>query len=110
MPLSFKTLLKEIIVENSFGKKFPVKMMKGGVSSTWIGIASANTKTGERPYRITWFRPDLSENRHVDLTLDEMLEILKNKTFSPEIIERIRGRYPDSDMIGDEYTLMISSP
>lgn len=99
----------EIIVEAAIGKKFPIVLSKNGKETTLTGIASANAKPGELPYRITWFTPNLSDNRHVDLTLDEMVGILESKIFPPEIIQRVRNRYPSDggDMIADAYTLQI---
>ncbi len=96
----------EVIVEASIGKRFPIILTKNGVEKKLIGIASANTKPEERPYRITWFTPDLTDNRHIDLNLDEIMNILKAKTFPPEIIQRIRKKYPDSELIGDSYTII----
>ena len=97
----------EILVEASIGKKFPITLIKSGRATTYTGIASANTKPGERPYRITWFTPDLSINHHVDLTLDEMVAILEAKVFPPEIVQRVRLRYPEDDeLVGDAYRIL----
>lgn len=96
----------EIIVEASIGKKFPITLTKNGKPVTYVGIASANTKPNERPYRITWFTPDLSSNHHVDLTLDEIISILEKKTFPPEIVQRVRDRYPDDELVGDHYSIL----
>lgn len=97
----------EILVEASIGKKFPITLTKSGKETTYIGIASANTKPNERPYRITWFIPDLSMNHHVDLTLDEMVAILDAKVFPPEIVQRVRLRYPeDGELVGDKYVIL----
>ena len=109
MHLSFKRLLMEIIVEASIGKKFPIILTKNGIETKLIGIASVNTKPGERPYRITWFTLNLSDNRHVDLSLEEMTAILNSKSFPPDIIQRIRDRYPDSNLIADKYTIIFQS-
>lgn len=96
----------EILVEASIGKKFPITLTKNGKTTTYIGIASANTRPSERPYRITWFVPDLSINHHVDLTLDEMMTILEAKVFPPEIVQRVRLRYPqDDELVGDAYRI-----
>jgi hypothetical protein len=108
MVKSLKSLLMEIIVEASIGKKFPIFLTKNGKKTTYIGIASANTKPGERPYRITWFTPDLSINHHVDLTLNEMISILEHKTFPVEIVQRIQTRYPKGgELVGDQYVISI---
>jgi hypothetical protein len=107
--LSLKILLREIIAEALFGKKFHIHMTKNGSTSTLLSIASANTKPGERPYRITWFRPDLSENRHIDLELEEMQEILRIKEFPPAIIDRLKKKWSESDLVGDKFTLGPSS-
>lgn len=101
----------EILVEALFGKRFPVQIKKNGETFVKAGIASSNTKPGERPYRITWFSQDFSENRHVDLTLEEMMEILREKIFPHDIVQRVRDRYPndESDFIGDQYIIYVAN-
>lgn len=111
MRLSLKTLLLELLFEAAFGKQFLIQIRKNGTSIKYPGIATANTKPDERPYRITWFfpspnDPDLLTNRHVDLTYEEMMEIMKLRYFPKDIVNRIKERYPDSEQlkcIGDEY-------
>jgi hypothetical protein len=107
--LSLKTLLMEILLEASFGKKFMLTLKKRGMEKKHVAMATANAKPGERPYRITWFTDSFDENRHVDLTYEEMMDILKRSEFPPETVQRIKSRYPDSDLIGDEYTIDITS-
>jgi len=102
----------EIIVEAMFGKKFKIVVTQNGKKFGYLGIASANAKPNERPYRITWFSlgsyfiREIPENRHIDLTLEEMQEILKLGQFPPEIIKRVKEKYPPNDpMVGDEYVI-----
>jgi hypothetical protein len=112
MNLSLRRLMLEVIVEAAFGKKFKLKMEKDGKESTWLGMATANAKPGELPYRITWFsigqyliQGDIPDNRHVDLSFEEMQSILHLHQFPPEIVQRISKRYPNdqSPLIGDKY-------
>ena len=105
MKISLKTLLMEILIEAMYGKKFPIKVIKNGIEQILIGVASANAKPGERPYRITWFKPDLSNNRHVDLNFQEMQNILDTNMFSDEIINRVKTKWPDHELVGDDYQL-----
>lgn len=111
MGMKLKVLLMEILVEALFGKRFPVQIKKNGETFVKAGIASANAKPNERPYRITWFSQDFSENRHVDLTLEEVMAILHEKSFPPDIVQRVKDRYPgdDSDFIGDQYTILYTA-
>jgi hypothetical protein len=95
----------EMLVEAMFGKKFPIRMIKNGNEQTLVGVASANAKPGERPYRITWFTPDLTNNRHVDLDFHEMQNILNEPRFPEEVVNRIKNKWPDHALIGDEYHL-----
>lgn len=114
MGMKLKTLLTEILVEALFGKKFRIKV-KGGAhpERVFLGMATANAKPNERPYRITWFSigqaiaTDFPDNRHVDLSLEEMNSILEMQLFPPKIIQRIKDRYSGdkSPLIGDEYTI-----
>ena len=105
MKISLKTLLMEMLIESMYGKKFPIKVIKNGIEQVFTGIASANVKPGERPYRITWFKPDLTDNRHVDLDFQEMENILNTKRFPEEIINRIKMKWPDHELVGDDYQL-----
>jgi hypothetical protein len=107
MQLTLKNILLEILLEASFGKKFPIEMKKNGNSTTFIGIASANAKPGELPYRITWFTSNLALNRHIDITYNDMMNILNMKYFPPEIVQRIKIKWPDDEMNGDEYTIVF---
>lgn len=95
----------EIIAEAMFGKKFKLLVTTNGTQKEFLAMATANAKPGERPYRITWFQ--LPENRHVDLTFDEMKNILDIHGFPPEIVKRIQDRYPndDSELLGDRYQI-----
>lgn len=112
--LSLKGLLLEILLEAMFGEKFKLRVTKNGQMKAFIGMATANAKPGERPYRITWFslgqaitKGGIPDNRHVDLDFDEMKEVLSKKGFPPEIVQRLRERYPndDSELLGDRYQL-----
>ena len=106
----------EVLLEATFGKKFKISMMKNGNRHTWLGMATANAKPGERPYRITWFSINkllaagIPDNRHIDLTFEEMENILQMNMFPPEIIKRVHDRYPDpnDELIGDEYVIETS--
>lgn len=107
MRVFLKQILNELLLEAMLGKKFPLILTKNGENKTLRGVASVNTKPGELPYRITWFTSNLHNNRHVDLTLDEMNNILIKGIFPPEIVQRIKDRYPDDngDLIADTYTI-----
>jgi hypothetical protein len=107
----------EIILEAAFGKKFKLQITKGGIPTTFLAMATANAKPGELPYRITWFSLERNalgypDNRHVDLTFEEMQSILNTKIFPPEIVKRIQMRYAKDtelkNMVGDEYTIESS--
>ena len=109
-----KRLLVEIILEAMFGQKFKLRVTKNGQMKAFIGMATANAKPGERPYRITWFslgqaimKGSIPDNRHVDLDFDEMKQILAAKEFPPEIVKRIQDRYPndDSELLGDRHQI-----
>lgn len=111
---SLKRLLMEIIAEAMFGQKFKLRVTKDGQMKAFIGMATANAKPGEKPYRITWFslgqaiaQGGIPDNRHIDLDLEEMKAILAAKEFPPEIVKRIQEKYPGdtSELLGDRYQI-----
>lgn len=103
MKYFLKSLLMEIIAENLFGRKFSITMLKHGNPTVLMGIASANTKPGERPYRITWFDDEL-RNHHIDVEVEELVSVLSSGEFPPALIQRIKEKWPNGHLVGDQYT------
>ncbi len=83
--------IQEPLNEELYGKRMKMTYCGGDVD----GVLSKNTKPDERPYRITWFEDasdveEMEPQGHVDLTYDEVQFVLTNKTFPPEVYERLR--------------------
>ncbi len=78
----------ELMTEELFGKKVEIKYE----DEYYNGVVSKNTKPGELPYRITWFRhigtPVLNAEGHVDITEDEAKYIIKNRVIPDSFYER----------------------
>ncbi len=89
--LIFKSIDENrLLTEELFGKK--MKIMFFG--SETYAVLSKNTKSGERPYRISFFggvnSPDLMAEGHIDITYEEALEILESKELTDTVYERLR--------------------
>lgn len=88
-----KSLIVEMLLEALWGKRFIIKTIeKNGKHRRYIGLATANVKPNERPYRITWIDGETPLG-HVDLTWEEVNKILEVKHFTPDIIARAENMW-----------------
>lgn len=83
-------LIVEVILEALWGQKFKLSVSDPHSSRRGIytAVASKNVKPGELPYRITWFIGNDALG-HVDLTWEEINNILEIKYFPKDIVDRI---------------------
>lgn len=103
MKSAIKNLILEVLLESLWGKEFAVIATQNGMKRKYVGMATHNTKPGERPYRITLLS-GTTPIGHVDLTWEEINQILALKHFTPEVIQRARDMWGD-DAIADDYEI-----
>ena len=102
--MKLKGLIMEILHEALWGKRFKLNTIeKNGIHRSYAGMATANIKPGELPYRISWFYGQHAAG-HIDLTWEEVNFIIDKCYFPPEIIKRAEKKW-GADAVAKSYKL-----
>jgi len=85
--------IKSELMESLFRPR-KLTVRKDGIK--YLGILSKNTIPGEREYRVSCFikngNGDLDTGGHIELTKQEVEELLQNNKFPDEVIQRYDGK------------------
>ena len=92
---AIKSLIKEIIMENLFGKKVTLQV---GNAGKLPGIFTKNTRlsAGEEPYRFTWFVKNngiIEPGGHIHFTKEDMDKILSTGKFSSQQEKQLQKNF-----------------
>lgn len=93
MKSNLRSIIYEVLMEALWGSEFQVIITTpDGQRTKYSGMATRNAKPDELPFRITWMQTG-EDAKHVDLTWEEISQILSSKHVPPEIVQRASKKW-----------------